>query len=69
MGIDISQEAEARLAAEARRRGISVNALLEGFINERAALAFCKQARPELPVWSLGSAGPLHRRDLYNDVR
>jgi hypothetical protein len=24
---------------------------------------------PELPVWHLGVTGPLHRRDIFNDVR
>jgi hypothetical protein len=23
---------------------------------------------PELPVWHLGEVGPLHRRDIYDDV-
>jgi hypothetical protein len=66
MSIDISQETAARLAAEARRRGISVEALLEDFISDRAALTH--PAQPELPVWHLGSIGALHRRDLYSDV-
>jgi hypothetical protein len=68
MSIEISQETEARLAAEAQRHGISVNALLERFVNERAALTSSAKAHPELPVWSLGSVGALHRRDIYNDV-
>jgi hypothetical protein len=54
------------LAAEARRRGISVEALVEDFISDRAALTY--PAQPELPVWRLGGAGALHRRDLYSDV-
>jgi hypothetical protein len=69
MSIEISHETEARLAAEAQRHGISVNALLERFMNERASLTHSAKVRPELPVWSLGSVGALHRRDIYNDVR
>jgi hypothetical protein len=69
MSIEISRETEARLAAEAQWHGISVNALLERFMNERAALTHSAKALPELPVWSLGSIGALHRRDIYNDVR
>ena len=38
MSIQISTETEARLTAEARRLGISVDALLERVITERAAL-------------------------------
>jgi hypothetical protein len=26
-------------------------------------------AKPELPLWHLGGAGPLHRRDIYDDAR
>jgi hypothetical protein len=66
MSIEISRETAARLAAEAERRGISVEALLEDFIGDRGALTH--PAQPELPVWHLGGAGALHRRDLYSDV-
>ena len=69
MSIEISRETEARLADQARRRGISVAALLERFIDERAALTRPARPRPELPVWHLGGAGALHRRDIYDDVR
>jgi hypothetical protein len=34
---------------------------------KRANLA--RQAGPELPVWRLGDAGGLHRRDIYDDAR
>jgi hypothetical protein len=38
-------------------------------MNKRAALTHSAKGRPELLVWSLGSVGALHRRDIYNDVR
>ncbi len=69
MSIEISGETEARLAAEARRLGISIDALLERFITERAALTHPAQPSPGLPVWHLGGTGALHRRDIYDDVR
>lgn len=69
MGIEISQETEARLANEARRQGISVDALLARFIREHAALTHPVQSAPELPIWHLGSVAPLHRRDVYDDAR
>ncbi len=70
MSIEISPETEARLADEARRQGISVDALLARFVNERAALTQpARTTPPELPVWHLGGVGALHRRDIYNDVR
>lgn len=68
MSIEISQETEARLAAEARRQGISVDALLARFIDEHAALT--QPAQPAaLPVWHLGGARDLHRRDIYTRIR
>jgi hypothetical protein len=69
MSIEISRETEARIADEARRQGISVDALLEQLMNERAALSRPVQAKPDLPVWDLGSVGALHRRDVYDDAR
>jgi len=69
MSIEISREIAARLADEARREGISVDELLERFISERAALTSRVQTNPELPVWHLGGAGSLHRRDLYDHAR
>jgi len=69
MSIEISRETEARLADEARRQGVSIDELLEQFINERAALTYPVQSKPELPVWHLGFVGALHRRDIYDDAR
>jgi hypothetical protein len=69
MSIELSRETEMRLAAEARRQGISVDALLERFIKERVATTHPAQSIPELPVWHLGGVGALHRRDIYDDVR
>jgi hypothetical protein len=39
MSIEISRETEARIEDEARRRGLSVDALLERLMNEYAAMA------------------------------
>jgi hypothetical protein len=69
MSIQVSHEIEARLTDEARRQGISVDALLERFITECAAIADPIRTSPELPVWHLGSVSSLHRRDIYNDAR
>jgi hypothetical protein len=71
MSIEISCETEARLTDEARRLGISVNALLERLMSERAAQGHTADtdSTPELPVWHLGGVGSLHRRDIYDDVR
>lgn len=69
MTIEIAHETEIQLVGEARRRGVSVDTLLKHFINERATLAHSAPARPDLPVWHLGSMGALRRRDIYDDVR
>lgn len=66
MSIEISQETEGRLAAEAQRLGISVDALLVRLVGGHAGPA-PNRPRPELPAWNLG-AGALHRRDIYDDA-
>jgi hypothetical protein len=69
MSLNISQRTEARLTEEARRQGITVDALLERLISERAASATPEGRKvSELPVWRLGMIGSLHRRDIYDDV-
>jgi hypothetical protein len=71
MSIDISHETEARLTDEARRQGVSVEALLERFISERSAaihVVTTNGSTPKVPILHLGVIGPLHRRDIYDDV-
>ncbi len=72
MSIDVSHETEARLTSEARRQGVSVDDLLERLMSERGAAARVVTGNgspPELPILHLGVIGPLHRRDIYDDVR
>jgi hypothetical protein len=69
MSIQISHEIETRLADEARKQGISVEALLERLMREHGAAARVGYRVAELPVWHLGGVGPLHRRDIYDDAR
>lgn len=69
MNLTISEHTEFRLTEEARRQGISVDALLEELINERVGKAIAPQSKaPELPVWHLGATDSFHRRDIYSDV-
>lgn len=69
MSLDVSEQTEAQIAEEARRQGVTVDALLKRLIDEHAASISAEQrAAPELPVLHLGPMGPLHRRDIYNDV-
>jgi hypothetical protein len=71
MSLEISRETEARLMGEARKYGLSVDELLERFMNERSAVTPTAgpDPQPELPVLHMGPMGPLHRRDIYDDVR
>jgi hypothetical protein len=69
MSIVISPQTEARLTEEARRLGISVDALLERLVSEPAGTggAASREAQ-ELPVWHLGANGSFQRRDIYDDA-
>ena len=71
MSIEIAHETEARLVDEARRQGISVDALLERLLDEREPAAPAASAAPalELPILHLGAMGAFHRRDIYDDAR
>jgi hypothetical protein len=68
MSIEISQEAEARLAAAARRLGISVDTFMARLISEHTTLTKPAHPASTVPVWHLGSAGVFHRRDIYDDA-
>lgn len=68
MSLDISPVTEHRLAEEARRLGISVDALLQQLMKERGVTnGGATGLIPDLPVWRLGAQGALHRRDIYSD--
>ena len=67
MNIEISPETEAQLADEARRLGISVDALLTRFISKH--MGPTRAAAPAtFPLWHLGGTNGLHRRDIYDDA-
>jgi hypothetical protein len=70
MSIEISREIEVRLTEEARKQGISVNALLERLMTEGGMPAHhpSNGSVPKVPILHLGTMGPLHRRDLYDDA-
>jgi hypothetical protein len=68
MSIEIAHETEARLIDEARRQGISVDALLERLITEREPTVPADGPHPELPILHLGAMGAFHRRDIYDDA-
>src|ERR1035437_2799930 len=58
MSIEILRETEARLSDEARKQGISVNALLERLMSEHRATAGAGgRPGPPMPVWALWGVG------------
>ena len=81
MSIRISSETEARFTDEARRQGISVDALLERLmkhavlatktevIGRARELVSGEKRPPELPVLHLGAMGAFHRLDIYFGAR
>jgi hypothetical protein len=71
MHLDISSTTEARLAAKAQEKGLSIDAFLERLLSDTSDLKAntASGAAPELPVRHLGVRGSLHRRDIYDDVR
>ena len=68
MSIEVSHQTEARITDEARRQGISVDALLERLMSARSAGLPVVRTAPELPVWHLGAVGSLRRSEIYDDV-
>jgi hypothetical protein len=70
MSLEISLKIEAALAAKAKEKGISINALIERLLIDAGPLKMSNGdgPPPELPVRHLGVIGSLHRRDIYDDV-
>jgi hypothetical protein len=68
MSTQISPHAEATLAEEAQKQGISVDALLGLLISERQQALRPRQPGSELPAWDLGPVGAMHRREIYEVV-
>jgi hypothetical protein len=68
MSIELSNDTEALLSSEARRQGISVDALVHRLVNRFSENGDSVRPTLELPVWDLGSVGSLRRQDIYDDV-
>ncbi len=68
MSLELSRQTEVSLIDEARKRGVSVEALLQMLMSEGEPknCAAGSGSSPELPVWHLGCAGFLRRRDFYD---
>jgi hypothetical protein len=70
MSIEVSPETEARLSHEARRQGISVDALLDRLMPDSGAATHAAREDPtrKLPILHLGAMGTLRRREIYDDL-
>jgi hypothetical protein len=66
MSLEISNETENLLNNEARRQGVSVDALVQQLMRDHNTAEF-PAAIPELPVWHLGCLGDYRREDIYDD--
>jgi hypothetical protein len=66
--LELSPESETLLIDHAKRQGISVDALVERLVSERAVMATKGSSKVALPVWDLGVIGSMHRRGIYDDA-
>ena len=66
--LPLEPHAEAKLIALAQEKGVTAGELVREAIEKIIAEATGAHAN-ELPVWHLGGAGTLHRRDIYDDAR
>jgi hypothetical protein len=70
MEVHFTPEQEAQLAQIATSAGTAAEQLVKDVVLRLLeGETQPPTAAPELPVWHLGGAGALHRRDIYDDVR
>lgn len=70
MEVHLTPEQEAQLTEIANQTGAEP----ERLVKDAVLRLLRDKSHPlaptsELPVWRLGSVGPFHRRDLYDDAR
>jgi hypothetical protein len=69
--IDLKPEIEQGLLAQARERGVSLDAYVQEIVSQQvhsAALGAADGRSLKLPVLHLGDMGSLRRCDIYDDV-
>ena len=74
MEVHFTPEQEARLAQIATNAGTDAERLVKKAVlrlleDEVGLRANVPQSNGELPLWHLGSVGPLHRRDIHAGAR
>jgi hypothetical protein len=69
--LDLKPEIEQRLVAQARERGVSLDAWLQEIVSRQARMSAAPVATSggalKLPSLRLGAMSSLHRRDIYDD--
>jgi len=75
MEVHLTHEQEARLAKLATDAGVEPESLVQNAVSRLlgAELSLGGSSptplgKRDLPLWHLGGAGPLHRRDIYDDA-
>jgi hypothetical protein len=70
--LDLTPEIEQVLLAQARERGVSLDAYLQEIVSRQAREAISSAPSRgnalKLPALHLGAMGSLHRHDIYDDA-
>ena len=72
MEVHFPPDIQEKLATSAAKQGRNPDELLQDvvarYFREEACLGEATHELGELPIWSLGEVGSLHRRDIYDDA-
>jgi hypothetical protein len=66
--LPLEPQTEAKLIALAQEKGVTADEWVRTAVQKIIAEATATQPA-ELPVWHLGGAGALDRREIYDDAR
>jgi hypothetical protein len=70
--LDLKPEVEESLAANAKARGLSLEAYLQEIVGEQVHLAetptIQRDKIPQIPIRHFGEIGSLRREDIYDDL-
>jgi hypothetical protein len=65
--LPLEPQTEAKLVALAQEKGVTADEWVREAVHKIIAEA-TEAPAPDLPVWHLGGAGALHRREIYDDA-
>jgi hypothetical protein len=67
--IDLDPGIERELLAQARERGVTLNALVQDIVSRQVSASSVGEGKTlKLPALHLGPMSSLHRCDIYDDV-